>query len=377
MAVFDFVYPGDLSTRTGGYRYARRMLAALERRGVTARLHRLADSFPFPDADALAHAGAVLAGIPDASTVVVDGLAFGAMAQAAASNAARLKLIALVHHPLALETGLDVDAAQDLAASERAALDSACAVIVTSPATAAALHDYGVSPARITVVLPGTDRPLSPRSPPSPPSPAGAVLARAGRTPAPDSSGPVSLLCVASLTPRKGHRDLVEALGALRSRNPAVGWQLACIGSLERDAACVTQLRARIAALGLDAQVTLAGERDEAGVDRAYAQSDVFVLASHHEGYGMVLAEALAHGLPVVSTTAGAIPDTVPAAAGLLVPPGDVAALCRALEKVIGDPALRSSLSAAALAAADSLPGWDASAERFLAVLRAPGGSRT
>jgi glycosyltransferase involved in cell wall biosynthesis len=350
---FEFIHPGDLSTKTGGYRYARQLLAALARRGVAARVHRLADSFPFPDDDALAEAGAVLAGIPASRTVVIDGLAFGAMERLAGEHAARLKLVALVHHPLALETGLDAAPASRLAASERAALASACAVVVTSPATAAALRDYGVAPPRITVVLPGTQRPRS-----------GAASRRA------TGEGPVRLLCVASLTPRKGHLELVEALAALARREPSAAWRLRCVGSLERDPACVARLRARIDALELGDRVVLDGERDEAGVDRAYADADLFVLASYHEGYGMVLAEAVAHGLPLVSTTAGAIPQTVPAGAGLLVAPGDVAALSRALEQAIAQPALRSALGAAACAAAAALPDWDDAAEQFDSVLR-------
>ncbi len=363
MADFDFIHPGDLATRTGGYRYARQLLAALQRRGLTARIHRLADSFPFPDSAALAHADRLLAGLADGSKVVVDGLAFGAMAGVAGRHAARLKLVALVHHPLALETGLDPAVAARLAASERDALAGARAIVVTSPATAVSLLDYGVAPDRITVVLPGTGRPQAA-------GPAATTTATTA-TAAAASGAPVRLLCVASLTPRKGHLLLVAALAACRQRDPAARWQLLCIGSAERDPACAASIRSRIMEHGLDAQIVLAGERDEVGVARAYEEADVFVLASYHEGYGMVLAEALAAGLPVVSTTAGAIPETVPAGAGLLVPSGDVAALSRALAQMIGQPGLRRSMSAAARAAAAVLPDWDDAARRFTAVLGA------
>ena len=92
-----------------------------------------------------------------------------------------------------------------------------------------------------------------------------------------------------------------------------------------------------------------------------YDNADLFVLASRFEGYGMAYAEALSHGLPVIGTTAGAIPDTVPQAAGLLVTPGDAAALARALRRVIADAELRRRLSEAALAAARTLPTWQQS----------------
>jgi glycosyltransferase involved in cell wall biosynthesis len=354
-----FVHPGDLATRTGGYRYARSLLAALAQRGVAAQIHRLADAFPFPDSDALVHAEAVLAGIADDSLVVIDGLALGAMPAQVAAHAARLKLVALVHHPLALETGLTRPQAARLAASERAALACVRAVIVTSPATAAGLQDYGVHADRITVILPGTGA-AEPQS-----------RTVAPRVQACAEGRPVQLLCVASVTPRKGHLDLVDALAACRQADPSVAWQLTCVGSLTRDPACATALAARIAALGLAAQVSLAGERDEADLDCFYQAADVFVLASYHEGYGMVLAEAIAHGLPIVSTTAGAIPDTVPAAAGLLVAPGDIAALASALSAVISQEARRTAMAAAAARAAVDLPDWGQAARRFLDVLQA------
>jgi glycosyltransferase involved in cell wall biosynthesis len=93
--------------------------------------------------------------------------------------------------------------------------------------------------------------------------------------------------------------------------------------------------------------------------------ADVFVLASRFEGYGMVLAEAIAHGLPVVSTMAGAIPDTVPAGTGLLVPPDDAAALAQALRCLINDRAERRRLAMNARAAAAQLPTWQDSARLF------------
>jgi glycosyltransferase involved in cell wall biosynthesis len=365
VADFHFVHPGDLETRTGGYRYARCLLAALRLRGVTAAVHRLSDSFPFPDAAAVADADRVLAGIADGSTVVVDCLAFGAMPEQAAAHARRLRLVALVHHPLALETGLDPEAAARLEASEREALRSARAVVVTSPATALALRGYGVDESRLTIVLPGTQVPAQTPAP----SPGRREVSR-GR-PEQVTSEPVRLLCVASITPRKGQLDLVDALAACRAGSLASNWRLVCIGSLDRDAGYAAALQARVLELGLDAQVHLVGERDEDAVDRAYEDADVFVLASYHEGYGMVLAEAIGHGLPVVSTTAGAIPQTVPADAARLVEPGNIAALAGALAEVIARPEVRRTMAAAARTAARSLPDWQTAAGRFIGVLQA------
>jgi glycosyltransferase involved in cell wall biosynthesis len=338
------VLPGDPATRTGGYEYDRRIADGLRRRGWRVDVHPLGAGFPRPSADELAAAGEVLAAFADGTRVLVDGLAFGAMPHVAAREARRLRLAALVHHPLAMETGLPAHEAARLRETERAALAHAGRVIATSAATARALADYDVPHERLEVVVPGTD-----------PAP----LARGSGT------GPIRLVCVATLVPRKGHDTLIDALGDLAD----LPWRLSCVGSLDRDPAWAASIAARIRARGLGDRVTLAGELAPDALGQAYAEADAFVLATHHEGYGMALAEALARGLPVVSTRAGAVPETVPADAGLLVPPGDVAALRDALHRLLSDAALRARLAAGAQRARLALPTWDEAAARMAAAL--------
>ena len=153
----DFVIPGDPSAFTGGYEYDRQVVDGLRALGWNVVVHGLDASFPVPTPSALAHARAMLARIPDGARVLVDGLAFGAMPEIAAAEARRLRLIALVHHPLALETGLENGYAEALRASEADALAAARIVVTTSAATARALADYGVAAERTVVVEPGTD----------------------------------------------------------------------------------------------------------------------------------------------------------------------------------------------------------------------------
>nr|WP_240905524.1 glycosyltransferase family 4 protein [Thiorhodococcus mannitoliphagus] len=260
----------------------------------------------------------------------------------------RLDLVALIHHPLALETGLASAEAQRLRNSEQRALGWVRKVITTSASTARALDAYEVAQERLVVVPPGTD-----------PAP----LAKGSRGP------DLNLLCVATLTPRKGHAVLFEALSRIRD----LPWRLTCIGSTTRDAEQTAVLEAAIATLGLGDRVRLAGELDAACLDAEYDAADAFVLASFHEGYGMVLAEALARGLPVVSTTAGAIPQTLPEAAALLVPPGNVEALAAALRTLIEDRPLRASLAAGARAARAGLPSWESACHAFAAAVGQPG----
>jgi glycosyltransferase involved in cell wall biosynthesis len=341
-----FLIPGDVATRTGGYLYDRQIMAGLATLGWRVELHGLDASFPLPTPAALRQADAVLAALPERALVVVDGLALGAMPEVAAIHWERVRLVALVHHPLALETGLDEASSRRLYASEYVALQQVRGVIVTSPSTTRALADYGIPPERCAVVAPGTD-------------PAPLAEGSGGRE--------WALLCVASLTPRKGHAVLFRALARLA----ALPWRLRCAGSADLAPATAAGLRTLAVELRLAGRIEFLGQLEEAALGIEYRRADLFVLPSYHEGYGMALAEALARGLPIISTTAGAIPDTVPANAGLLVSPGDAAALAEALQRVMIEPSLRERLMHGARAARQTLPDWPTTCARFAAALEA------
>ena len=341
-----FLIPGDPDRRTGGTIYDRRIMAGLAALGWSVTLQRLDATFPAPAQAALAEAHDVLSGLPEKALVIIDGLALGAMPEAAAAHRGRLRLVGLVHHPLALETGLDEPERQRLYASEREALRHVRHVIVTSPSTAQALASYGVAAERCTVVSPGVD-----------PAPLAAG----------SNCGEWVWLCAATLTPRKGHAVLFRALARLRDRR----WRLRCAGGNTQDPAFAADLRTLAGELDLSGHIEWLGELETAALDAAYQQADGFVLPSFHEGYGMVLAEALARGLPIISTTAGAIPSTVPPDAGLLVPPGDETALAEALLRFMDEPALREQLAAGARAARQTLPDWPTVSARFARVLEA------
>ncbi len=342
----NFVLPGDPATLTGGYIYDRNILNGLSALGWDVRLHTLDSSFPSPTEAAMHAAEDCLAEIAADGLVVIDGLALGAMPDVVARHNERLVLVGLVHHPLADETGLRATQRRELAESETRALHSVRRVIVTSPWTRQQLIDDGISEERIGIVEPGTE-PAS-------------IASGSG-------SADPRLLCVATLTPRKGHAVLLDALARLLDRR----WRLDCVGSLERDAATVEALRAQIERTGLADRVRILGELADEALDACYAGADIFVLASYVEGYGMAHAEALARGLPVVATAAGAVPDTVPPTAGLLVAPGDVEALTTALTRVLDDAAFCETLARGARAARERLPTWQQACARFDAQLRA------
>ena len=341
----DFLLPGDPQTRTGGYIYDHRIMQGLAALGWRVTVHSLDSSFPSPSLFALEDARSTLEKIPIGGIVVIDGLALGGMPDLLADQAGRLRLVALIHHPLACEKGLAPERRRALEHSEERALAAVDKVIVTSGWTMERLAGDGVPAERVHVVMPGTD-------------PAPLAHGSGGSS--------LNLLCVATLTPRKGHAVLFDALSQLRDWS----WHLYCVGSLQRDITTATELRAQIERLGLTGRVTLTGEVTEDALANHYASADLFVLASYLEGYGMALAEALSRGLPLVSTSAGAIPDTVTADSAILVPEGDSGALANALAKTMDDPRVLRALASGARIGRDNLPSWEQASEQFAAALR-------
>jgi len=339
-----FAIPGDINLPTGGYAYDRRMLALLPACSVTVRRLQLPAGYPAPSGADLDTTAAAFAGVPASSILLVDGLAYGAM-PADVIDRARAPIVAMVHHPLCLEAGLSKARQDELYTLEKAALAKARRTIATSRATADTLvQDFAVPRERITVAEPGTERA------------ARAVAA---------SAAP-HLVAVGSIVPRKAFDLLVRALGRLAH----LDWRLTIAGPTDRSAAATRDLHAAIAATGLAPRVTIAGPLSETQLAALYATADIFVMSSLYEGYGMVLAEAMARGLPIVCTTGGAAADTVPDAAGLKVAPGDEAAFADAVGRVLRDTGLRRRMADAAWAAAQSLPRWEDTAAKIAAVIK-------
>jgi glycosyltransferase involved in cell wall biosynthesis len=333
-----------LQAASGGYGYDRRIIAELRALGWVVDIILLGDAFPWPDKATLAEAELRLEAIDASTLIVIDGLAFGVMPEIVSGLSRTRQLIALVHHPLALENGLSDSAQFTLRASETQALVSAKHVIVTSQATASLMPEFGVQPDRVSVVYPGTQT---------------ASRARGGGTQR------VELLSVGSLIPRKGFDVLVSALAKLTD----LDWHLTIIGDNQRDAVCAAALTQQISACQLGDRITQTGTLTADELASYYDRSDVFVLASRFEGYGMAYAEAMARGLPVIGTTGGAISDTVPEQAGVLVPPGDVNALAQAIALMVREPLAREKFAQGAWQSAQLLPTWKTSGIQFADIL--------
>ncbi|EJW13441.1 Glycosyl transferase, group 1 [Rhodovulum sp. PH10] len=341
--------PGSLDTPTGGYAYDRRVAAEIFRHDIAVDVLDLGTGFPSPTDLQRSTALEGLKNLPAGVPVVVDGLACGVLPEIATVCHDR-PVVALVHHPLACESGLAPEAAAKYRRSERAALAAVHRVIVTSETTARLLAaDYAVPRERITVAPPGLDRRPDAATPP--------------RQGTPDE---LELLAVGAVIPRKGYDVLVAALAGLKH----LPWRLTIAGALDRDAVFAARLFAQINETGLETRIVRAGAVTVERLACLYGAADLFVLPSRYEGYGMVFSEAASYGLAMIGTTGGATPETIPPGAGLLVAPDDVKGLSAALHRLITDHDMRSRCAAAALAGAATRPTWDETAERILAAVR-------
>lgn len=347
MAAADihFLIPGDPATPTGGFVYDRHAVEGLREAGLLAGVIRVDGPFPEGDAGTLQSARAALAAVPKGHRVIVDGLAFTALAPAIARHAERLGFTALVHHPLGDETGLSAAARERWLRDEIAALRHARHIVVTSRTTRARLGELGIDTGRVTAVVPGVD-------------PAPDLSFRADRAP-----GPQRLLCVATLIPRKAQHLLLEALA------PLVGldWHLTLVGDA-RDPDYAAKIRTMTEGRDLAGRVTLAGAVSDAELDGYWRQADAFVFPSLHEGWGIAPVEAVRWGLPVITCDAGALPESVPEAARVMVPAGDVPALRGALVRLLDDADHRAALAEGARSAAAGLQTWSQMRAEFAAV---------
>ena len=337
----------DPARPSGGNTYDRRVCRALSASGWQVSEHQLTGAWPSPSTQDEQLLDRALAAMPDDAVVLVDGLIASAARAVLVPQSHRLRLVVLVHMPL----GFDAAGAGDplVRADELAVLSAARAVVTTSSWTRERLlEDYSLPADRVHVAEPGVD------------------LAAV----APGTSSGGELLCVAAVTPGKGHADLLAAL----AYNRDLSWRLTCVGALDRDAELVGRLQRQVQADGIADRVSFTGPRTGHRLDNAYAAADVLVLASHAETYGMVVTEALAHGLPVLATAVGGVPDAIGLAPdglrpGLLVVPGDSLALAAALRTWLLDPELRQRLRAAAQQRRSCLTTWDQTAVRLAHVL--------
>lgn len=347
-ATVDVILPAavdDPARPSGGNTYDRRLCRGLADLGWTVREHRVTGSWPVPNETGRAELTAAVERVPRGGLLLVDGLiASAASAELSRSMLRETRLAVLVHLPL----GVAAAPASAVVAAERAVLAGADTVIVSSRWTRRWLLDaYQLPSERVQVAEPGA--------------------AVAGLTRSTPAGG--RLLCVGALSPHKGQDVLVSAL----ARIGGIDWRCTLVGP-EADPAYARSVRGLVTSSGLDERVELTGPLAPVALAARYAETDLVVVPSRIETYGMVVPEALACGVPVIVTTAGGLPETLGLAEdgrgpGLVVPAGDPAALADVLRRWLTDETLRRRLRDAATVRRETLPTWSTTVERVAAAL--------
>ena len=340
-----FVTVGETSRLTGGYLYHARVFAGLREKGIEVETLVASGAAPAEQEAAAPRLGTRL-DLRRFDAIVVDALARIVCAPWLDGWRASHPVVAMVHELSSIAAGGGVAREQEF----EEPLLRADRLIVVSEHGRFILQSRGVPAERVRVVSPGFDRLLSPDA---------ATKHSAGH------SSRVHALCVAQWIPRKGILGLVLAWAA----HERPGAMLDLIGETDADPAYATSVHAAIASVS-GSSISVRGPVDDATLGAAYAAADLFVLPSRYEGYGIVYAEALAHGLPIIACDVGPVPELVGEEAALLVPPDDIQALSGALDKLLGEPTMRSRMSEAAYGRAEGLPRWEDTTSGFLRVLR-------
>jgi glycosyltransferase involved in cell wall biosynthesis len=340
----------DRGDPTGGNVYNRALTAELRALGIDVRVRKLAG--PWPEGDASAHAQLARA-LRGAPASLVDGIvACGAPDVIAAAVDTGHVIIIVLHLPISDELGLEPSRRERYAALETRAVQAASGVLCASRWSAVEVTRRYLR-GDVGVAVPG----VTP-----------ANVARGSQ-----DSGSPHLLSVASLTPTKDQLTLVRALQQVAE----LSWTATFVGSDRVDPRYAAGLRAEIATAGLAERISVPGPLVGQVLEREWDAADLLVLTSRSESYGLVVVEALAHGIPaVVSAGTGAVEalndranTQGEATPGTAVRAGDPASLAAVLHLWLTKPMLRQAWRQAALARRDSLPGWQQTAEAVLAYL--------
>lgn len=336
-----FLISGNLHSLTGGYLYNTHIINGLK--GMGHRVDILGTDWHWKDSDSLEKICRYnLEKLPHGTCIVVDSLLLASLHHIVQEFGDRLMFLGLIHLPASYDILSGVHG--ELAVEELVALNHMRRVIVTGRFTFDLLCNAGLDSDKIRIVEPGTER--FPRKKQY-------------------KLVPSELLYIANYSALKAQDVLIRAL----CRITAWDWTLHLYGDMERDREYTASVRSLIQQLKMEHKIIMHGIVERLEISSVFLNADLFVMPSLFESYGMALSESLAHGLPVVTTSAGNIPYTVPAGMGLLTEPGDEEQLADAIRSLFDDPARYSALCSAASQYNKQVRSWEKAVADFETIL--------
>lgn len=330
-----YITSSDYAVRTGGYVYNSRLVEVLREQGVQLEVHCLEQGFPVVPEPQRASLARRLASLPAHTLLLMDHVYLGRLLEL--FRQMPHPIAAIFHHSDVMEHGTGEDEkGRRLFEAERACLQRVDALLVSSHETARYVQEkYGFPPELIHAAVPGNDA--------SPRTDVGGYSA---------AQGP-RLLSVGAIIPRK-HYDYILDVAA-RMKTTAWTWQVA--GDPSRYPGHLLRLQEKAEALGLADRFQFLGDVSDADLEQLWRRTDLYVAASHYEGYGMAIAEALRHGVPVVSTASGAV-STWAKAGVLQAPANDADNMAEQIDRLFCQPGALHGLSDLAWDFGCTLPSW-------------------
>jgi glycosyltransferase involved in cell wall biosynthesis len=344
MKDLHFIIPGDINTLAGGYVYDKMILEGLRRKGHIVSVHELDADFPFPSSDSLIRCKHVFKTIPAGDPILIDSLIFGSIPDILGDLHAKNPIVAIIHLPLSKNPNYSPSIQAQLARQEKVAFRYTDKVVAVSDFTKQLLAEYNVDPSIIKVINPG-------------------VSAVSQKTDFPGC--PEKLLCVGSYLPGKGQILLVEALAKIKS----LPWTLNMYGIKEFDRAYVQNILTKIKIEGLSDRIFMNSPVSNEELHNCYLNADLFILPTYFENFCMSLNDALAHGLPVITTNGSGIPYSVPGNMGLFVRHGNVPELSDAIRKLLTDPIIYKEIYTNASQYCKSAKTWIDAINQFHALI--------
>lgn len=340
-----FFITGDINTPSGEFIYNKKIIDGLRGRNYKVFVHNLPADFPFPSANSIAQLEDIVKSIPSDDLLLIPGVIVGSSPAIVEGYAKNHKFIAYVHVPVSLSNGLSIYQKEIVLASEKTGFSKVQYCITSNESGKNALEERGVASINI-------------------------YLAPAGTDPYPQKTNysklPASLLCISNYTRKNGLIHLIKALSALKNKD----WQLTCYGIKDYEPGYFDEIKALIKKNGLTDRIVLNNSLAHDKISEVYLASDLVVMPSDYESFGMTVSEALAHGIPVFASAAGLINRDIPHKAFKFFKPGSLYDIQSVLELLLENEGVYQDLCSNAKLYKQHARPWEATIDDFESALK-------